>query len=120
MYLSALTDESQDEKQLAALRSQASSLVNNLPTWENGDTFYWFAGTLLMHQIGRTSETTVPWLAWNKALTTTLVKNQTSKGHENGSWDPKGDLCQGAGRVFSTALSAICLETYYRYLPPEE
>jgi hypothetical protein len=53
----------------------------------------------------------------------TLVDNQCKGGpmdgteaDKDGSWEAdKG--CWNCGRVFSTALGALCLEVYYRYLP---
>jgi hypothetical protein len=97
-----------------ALRSVVSRLVNYRPEWRSGDTFYWYCGTDVMHQFGGTA-----WRLWNESLKQTLVEHQSLKGSGMGSWDPKGGLCRRAGRVFSTALSALALESYYRYLPPE-
>lgn len=37
--------------------------------------------------------------------------------HMDGSWDPVGDYSTEWGRVGQTALSCLCLEVYYRYLP---
>ena len=59
------------------------------------------------------------WRAWNSALRQTLVDHQADRRSELGSWEPKGPFCRKAGRVFTTALSAIMLESYYRYIPPE-
>ena len=47
-----------------------------------------------------------------------LVKNQRRGGDADGSWDPVGarDGRRG-GRAYTTAMGALCLEVYYRYLP---
>ena len=34
---------------------------------------------------------------------------------ERGSWDPVGPWGVDGGRVYSTAILAMCLEVYYRY-----
>ena len=73
--------------------------------------YFWYSGTLGMFQMGGDS-----WRAWNGALRDMLVDNQCTAQHGadlNGSWDPRG----GESRIFSTAVGALCLEVYYRYLP---
>jgi hypothetical protein len=90
------------------------------PKWEQEDFYYWYYATLAMFQMGGEE-----WKTWNKALKPALVDNQRKggplDGSENdvdGSWDyekdPYGKRC---GRVYTTALGALCLEVYYRYLP---
>jgi hypothetical protein len=37
------------------------------------------------------------------------------QGDDAGSWEPKGPYSNEWGRVGQTALSALCLEVYYRY-----
>jgi hypothetical protein len=45
-----------------------------------------------------------------------LVEHQSREGDLAGSWDPKGDnWAATGGRVYTTALGALCLEVYYRY-----
>ena len=46
-----------------------------------------------------------------------LVGRQVKEGDGRGSWDPVGQDADVGGRVYSTALSVLCLEVYYRYLP---
>ena len=90
------------------------------PEWSKEDFYYWYYGTLATFQMGGDT-----WKTWNKALKPTLIDNQRKggpmDGTENdvdGSWDyekdPYGKKC---GRTYSTALGALCLEVYYRYLP---
>jgi hypothetical protein len=40
-----------------------------------------------------------------------------TEGDLAGSWDPKCIWGGYGGRVYSTAMSALCLEVYYRFLP---
>jgi hypothetical protein len=106
------------------LKKSADNLQKTLPAWPGGHRtsyYYWYYGTLAMFQMGGEG-----WKAWNDPLKKTLVDNQC-KGplplgggpeDKDGSWDPKFDQDdQRAGRVYSTAIGALCLEVYYRYLP---
>ena len=57
------------------------------------------------------------WEKWNSKLRDHLVRTQATKGHEAGSWhfaDPWGDI---GGRLYTTAMCAMTLEVYYRYMP---
>ncbi len=54
---------------------------------------------------------------WNAAVRDVLVAEQVTKGSNIGSWDPKGPWGPYGGRVYSTAMAALCLEVYARYLP---
>jgi hypothetical protein len=57
------------------------------------------------------------WKTWNEALQKTLLPRQQPTGPWAGSWDPDTRWDNYGGRVYATALSALCLEVYYRYLP---
>ena len=46
-----------------------------------------------------------------------LVTTQQTRGDDAGSWNPDGIWGGYGGRVYSTALSALILEVYYRYEP---
>ena len=61
---------------------------------------------------------------WNAAMTGALVPNQRIGGPKDGtgkdvdgSWNPAGAWATRGGRVYATAVGALCLEVYYRYLP---
>ncbi len=86
------------------------------PAWKGTwSWYYWYYGTLACFQMGKKH-----WDPWNKALKKALLPTQRKGGDEDGSWDPKGPSRQGAytcGRPWSTAVGALCLEVYYRYLP---
>ncbi|HYF51982.1 MAG TPA: zf-HC2 domain-containing protein [Planctomycetota bacterium] len=90
-----------------------------LPAWtftpkdatkDHQNLYYWYYGTLGCFQVGGDA-----WKKWNKKMIDALVPNQRQDGDAAGSWNP--DDCWGAwgGRVYSTALGALCLEVYYRY-----
>lgn len=57
------------------------------------------------------------WDQWNRTLRDHLVRTQEQTGHEMGSWhfpDKWGDI---GGRLYTTALCAMTLEVYYRFMP---
>ncbi|HYF51545.1 MAG TPA: zf-HC2 domain-containing protein [Planctomycetota bacterium] len=105
-----------------ATEKMADILIKNLPAWkpENGialepqNFYHWYYATLGMFQIGGEH-----WKKWNKALITTILPQQR-KGDAggkdvDGSWDPVTGWDTTGGRVYSTAMGALCLEVYYRY-----
>jgi hypothetical protein len=87
-------------------------LMSELPSPERINLYYWYYATLGMYQLQGDH-----WQRWNAAMQNTLVKRQRLDGDLAGSWDP--DCLWGGygGRIYSTAVSALCLEVYYRYLP---
>ena len=94
-------------------------LLNDLPDAgkNKADAYYWYWGTLAMHQ---TEGPDGPgWKKWNESMKNAIVPNQfTGKdGCKNGSWDPAADRWGfEGGRVALTALNALTLEAYYRYV----
>ena len=87
-------------------------LMKRLPDRRSEDLYYWYYGTLAVYQYGG-----LEWQRWNTALRDWLVTDQRTSGHAAGSWDPKPPWGPYGGRVFSTALSTLSLEVYYRFLP---
>jgi hypothetical protein len=92
---------------------EAAEFLLRNPT-DRGQTnyYYWYYATLALYQHGGD-----PWTRWNAAIRDRIVRLQHASGHRAGSWDPDDSL-YGAkgGRVYSTALAALTLEVYYRYL----
>ncbi len=103
---------------LGILRTNAASteavnhMLQRLPKPSTHNLYYWYYGTLAMYQYGGS-----PWRQWNEALRDTLIAEQRTRGHLAGSWDPKVPWGAYGGRIFSTAVSTLCLEVYYRFLP---
>jgi hypothetical protein len=87
-------------------------LQKNLPQRSKHDLYYWYYGTLAMHQQGGEA-----WQQWNEALRDLLVADQRTDGDFAGSWNPRAPWGDYGGRVYSTAMSTLCLEVYYRFLP---
>jgi hypothetical protein len=87
------------------------------PTWNTADgsidMYYWYYATLAMFQVGGPA-----WDAWDAALTQSMVAHQRMDGTYcgfKGSWDPVDPWGEDGGRVYSTAVLAMCLEVVYRY-----
>lgn len=81
------------------------------PSWSAKDFYYWYYATYAMHNMGGEYR-----IWWNQRIRNVLLAHQSRDGDNAGSWDPKGGrwTAQG-GRVYTTALGALCLEVYYRY-----
>jgi hypothetical protein len=100
------------KKDNAALQDGVNYLAKTGPT---KDLYYDYYATQIMHHM----EGEV-WIAWNKRMKDLLLKNQSTKGHEEGSWYDEvngGHGADAAGRLYCTSLSTMILEVYYRHLP---
>ena len=75
--------------------------------------YYWYYATLALFQVGGPA-----WKAWDGAMKPAIVNTQRRDGDYcgyKGSWDPIDPWGGDGGRVYSTAVNAMCLEVYYRY-----
>lgn len=94
----------------------ADLLIQRPPTWNTDsgeiDFYYWYYGTLAMHQVGGPR-----WEKWNVALKDALLENQIldESLDEYGSWDPIDPWGRQGGRIYATALNCLSMEVYYRY-----
>jgi len=77
--------------------------------------YYNYYATQVMHQYGGPE-----WDEWNSEMRDFLIATQAMDGTSKGSWyfnnPDEGGHFHG-GRLYITALSAMTLEVYYRYLP---
>jgi hypothetical protein len=97
---------------------QGAALCRRLPpVWNPSDgsidMYYWYYATLAMYQVGGAA-----WEEWKAGLEKAVVETQrkdTDFCLYKGSWDPVGPWGADGGRVYSTALLAMCLQVYYRY-----
>ncbi len=81
------------------------------PSWKSQDFYLWYYATYAMHNMGGENRV---W--WNRRIRDVLVENQCKAGDNEGSWDyENAKWGKRAGRVYTTALGALCLEVYYRY-----
>ncbi|QEH37218.1 hypothetical protein OJF2_58050 [Aquisphaera giovannonii] len=96
----------------AASDEAASHLLLHASDRGDSNFYYWYYGTLAMYQHGGPS-----WARWNARVRDRIVQLQRKSGHISGSWDPDESLYgPRGGRIYGTALAALTLEVYYRYL----
>jgi hypothetical protein len=74
--------------------------------------YYWYYATLALHRSGDARFST-----WSAALVPAILERQVDSGAYRGSWN--ADCVWGGygGRVYTTAMATLCLESFYRYRP---
>ena len=94
------------------LREGALGLSDEGPSADN--IYYNYYATLVLHH--RRGQY---WEKWNADMRDFLIAQQVQTGHEAGSWHFEDRLGTGrqGGRLYSTAMAAMTLEVYYRFLP---
>ncbi|MGK0201015.1 MAG: hypothetical protein ACI89X_001425 [Planctomycetota bacterium] len=104
----------QSPKSKPIMKDAANLLVSKPPRWDTVagtiDHYYWYYGSHAMFQAGGHH-----WKTWNMHLKAALLPTQFKVGNQAGSWDPAGVWGEQGGRVYSTAMSVLSLESYYRY-----
>ena len=90
-------------------------VMSDVPRSSRINLYYWYYGTMALYHSGNED-----WTAWNRSLTQTLLPMQIQTGELKGSWPANGLWAGYGGRVYSTAMAALCLEVYYRYTPVSE
>lgn len=94
-------------------REAKAMIMSQLPGMKQDNVYYWYYATLAMFQLQDGD-----WTRWNQALKQRLLTTQLPAYDEQaGSWNPDPLWGGYGGRVYSTAMSCLCLEVYYRYLP---
>ncbi len=98
----------------AAAQTEATQyIMAHLPGSSEENVYYWYYATLALFQLQDQN-----WRHWNQAMKSYLLTKQKPPYDEAaGSWDPDPLWGGYGGRVYSTAMSCLCLEVYYRYLP---
>jgi len=102
-----------DGEKTRGMDESVKYLMGNLPRTNAKSLYYWYYATLALHMSGAKE-----FEKWNVALRDTLTKTQRRDGAAAGTWDTSGySYGASGGRVYTTAMAALCLEVYYRYLP---
>jgi hypothetical protein len=107
----------QDPAKTPAMPKAADLLLLQPPAWDEAggrvDHYAWYYASYALFQMGGKR-----WTAWQKQLEPTLLKRQhrdPKDGNRFGSWDPDCAWGEDGGRVYSTAILALCLQANYRY-----
>jgi hypothetical protein len=100
------------ENSPAAMEEGTRFILEELPGSTPTNLYYYYYATLALYQRQGSD-----WDRWNTSLQRELLQLQRRDGDMTGSWDPDANWGSYGGRVYSTALGALCLEVYYRYLP---
>jgi hypothetical protein len=96
-----------------AVAEAVELLGRSPPDARSPNAYAWYYATLASFHVGGPH-----WEAWNQHLQAALLPLQRrNAGLLDGSWDPDPVWGGHGGRVYSTALSALTLEVYYRHLP---
>lgn len=101
----------------AALQRGVDGIAAHLQESTERNIYYWYYATQLLHNMNDKR-----WQQWNARVRDGLIGLQVGgEGCDRGSWDPgapQEDVWGlKAGRLFTTSLSLLTLEVYYRYLP---
>ena len=88
--------------------------IAQLNAWgPSQDSLYYdyYATQVLFHWAGP------EWDAWNRKMREHLVSAQERVGHQSGSWYFESQQSAAGGRLYNTAMAAMILEVYYRFMP---
>ncbi|MFQ5653315.1 MAG: hypothetical protein ACE5GW_01115 [Planctomycetota bacterium] len=106
------------------IKGGVAILMNEVPVWRpvgkrhksKINIYYWYYASYAMYQFGGKR-----WKEWNEAMKEALLPpSQRVGGCEDGSWDPIGEWGAAGGRAYSTAIGAMTLEVYYRFIRASE
>jgi hypothetical protein len=89
--------------------------MTNLSKWgpDPSDMYYSYYATQAMHHWGDSR-----WQKWNAVMRDQLVNSQAQSGDAAGSWvTDRSHHSNAGGRLYTTCLSIMTLEVYYRFLP---
>ena len=75
--------------------------------------YNYYASQVMKHYGGE------EWKKWNGVMRDYLVQTQGKNGDATGSWHfgANSHAAEKGGRLYCTAMAAMTLEIYYRYLP---
>jgi hypothetical protein len=103
-----------EEKPSPVMNLAAERILAKPPVWNEADgsidMYYWYYASYALYQIGGK-----PWDTWSKKMLGAMVKTQRQDGNSTGSWDPVDPWGEEGGRVYSTAIMVLCLQSHFRY-----
>ncbi len=81
-------------------------------TPQKNHMYFNYYASQALHHVGGSG-----WKRWNPRMRDYLVTSQAQSGHERGSWYFDEAYSDRGGRLYTTTLSILTLEVYYRYMP---
>jgi len=90
----------------AEVREAEEYLLRQPPGIGRDNYYCWYYASIALHQLQGDA-----WRQWNDAMKRHLVSRQTA----GGSWPTDSEWGGYGGRVYTTAMGALCLEVYYRH-----
>ena len=109
-----------EKRESQAIKDGVKILMLHTPRWQEQkgralstiNMYYWYYGSYALFQFGGE-----PWKKWNEDMKKVLLESQRAGIiDEDGSWDPIDEWGVAGGRVYSTAICAMTLEVYYRFM----
>ena len=85
---------------------------------EKPNMYYNYYATQVMHHYHKPESK--EWEKWNEKMRDFLVETQEKEGHMAGSWfwgKDGGHHTKAGGRIYTTSMSTMILEVYYRHMP---
>lgn len=128
IYIMSMVFMGKSEVGDSKVRALARGCVEreSLPQWklEKLDLYYWYYASLALYQVGGSA-----WQQWNTQVKKVLMDHQRGwhesdvksglthkdKLDEHGSWDAVDAWSACGGRVYSTAMGVMILESVKRY-----
>ena len=95
-------------------RPEIARGLSHIESWgpDASDIYYDYYATLTLHHAGGSE-----FKRWYPVLSDHLLATQARQGHETGSWHFDDQYGNKGGRLYTTAMAVMILETPYRYLP---
>ena len=80
-----------------------------------GNMYHVYYGSMVLYQ--NDGPNGKLWKSWNAKMRDGLINSQVKKGKDAGSWHFTAGHAAKGGRLYNTAMAAMTLEVYYRYMP---
>lgn len=99
-----------------SVNEAVAMIASSPPEASRPNAYAWYYATLASFHAGGPQ-----WETWNRRMQAAVLSLQRQEaGSVHGSWDPDPVWGGHGGRVYATALAAVTLEVYYRYVPRHE
>jgi hypothetical protein len=126
IYIMSMVFMGKSEVKDKRIREMANGCAQNPPEWTHGklDFYYWYYASLALYQVGGST-----WERWEAQMKKVLLRHQRGNHpedvkngltspellDEHGSWDAVDAWSTCGGRVYSTAMGVLILESLFRY-----